>query len=232
MKFIKNLFTSLLIIITVFFSCTGTAQKTSLSVDEFEKEIAAENSQVLDVRTMQEYQTGYIRHAFLANWNDHDEFLKRVKSIDKQKPVYAYCLSGKRSAAAVEWLNQNGYTAYNLTGGINAWRNANKKVEQSVQVPQMTLQQYMDQILSEKTVLVDFGAVWCPPCKVMAPILDTLVATHGSQFKFIKIDGGQQTDIGKELKVTGFPTLIIYKEGKEVWRNEGIVGAKEILDRL
>ena len=229
---IKKLFFPFIVMAGILSSCTGTAQKTTLSVDEFEKAIAASNIQILDVRTMGEYQGGFINNALQANWNDQNEFQQRVKALDKKKPVYAYCLSGKRSAAAVEWLNQNGFTAYNMVGGINAWRNAGKKLEQSVQAEQITLQQYMAEVSSDKTVLVDFSAVWCPPCKVMAPVMDSLVATNGTQFKFLKIDGGQQTAIGKELKVEGFPTFIIYKDGKEVWRKEGIVDKKEILEKL
>lgn len=229
---IKKLFFPVIAIAALFISCTGTAQKTTLSVDEFEKAIASANVQVLDVRTMGEYETGFISNALLANWNDPNEFQQRVKALDKKKPVYAYCLSGKRSAAAVEWLNQNGFTAYNMAGGINAWKNANKKLEQSVQVEQMTLQQYMTEVSSDRTVLVDFSAVWCPPCKVMAPVMDSLVANYGTRFKFFKIDGGQQTAIGKTLKVEGFPTFILYKEGKEVWRKEGIVDKKEFIEKL
>ena len=165
---IKKLFFPLIIMAAMLGSCTGTAQKTTISVDEFEKAIAY----CLEGRAIMQ-----------------NEFQQRVKALDKKKPVYTYCLSGKRSAAAVEWLNQNGFTAYNMAGGINAWRNASKKLEQSVQVEQMTLQQYMTEVSSDKTVLVDFSAVWCPPCKVMAPVMDSLIATNGTQFKFVKIDG-------------------------------------------
>lgn len=56
----------------------------------------------------------------------------------------------------------------------------------------------------------------------MAPVLDSLVAKHGDKFVLVKIDGGDQTNICKELNFDGFPTFIIYKQGKEVWRKQGL----------
>jgi rhodanese-related sulfurtransferase len=146
-------------------ACNTQAQPTNLAVPDFEKAIAQPNIQVLDVRTPGEYQSGHLKDALQANWNDEQQFRDRVKALDKNKPVYTYCLSGGRSNAATAWLRQDGYTAYNLTGGMNAWKIAGKPLEMAKQVPQISLAGYMAQIPANKTVLVDIGAVWCPPCK-------------------------------------------------------------------
>ncbi len=215
--------------LNIFASCNSQSQQTNLSVTEFEKGIAQNNIQVLDVRTPNEYQSGHLKNALLADWNNDAEFKQRVKALDKRKPVYTYCLSGGRSSAATQYLKKNGYKAYNLSGGISAWKRESKPVEQAASVKQMNLQDYLAQIPNDKTVLVDFGAVWCPPCKKMTPLLDSLVKTNGHQFVLVKVDGGDQTDICKELKVDGFPTFIIYKQGKEVWRKQGIVEVKEFV---
>lgn len=213
-------------------SCTSSAQQTNLSVNEFEKAISKNNIQVLDVRTAEEYQSGHLAKALLANWNDEAEFKERAKALDKSKPVYTYCLGGVRSKAAAEWLKANGFEAYSLTGGINAWKSADKPVEHLREVKQMTMQEYIGNIPAGRTVLVDFGAVWCPPCKKMAPLLDSLVASDGSRFVLFKIDGGEQSEICKQMKIDGFPTFIVYKNGKEVWRKKGLLSAKEILEQL
>jgi thioredoxin-like negative regulator of GroEL len=97
---------------------------------------------------------------------------------------------------------------------------------------QITINEYMAQIPKDKTVLVDISAVWCPPCKVMTPIVDSLVKTNGIQFVLVKVDGGEQSDICKELKVVNFPTFIIYKQGKEVWRKQGLTEAKEFVSNF
>lgn len=210
-------------------ACNSQAQSTNLSVAQFEKGIAQNNIQILDVRTPGEYQSGHLKNALLADWNNDAEFQQRVNALDKSKPVYTYCLSGGRSSAASQYLKQNGFTTYNLSGGISAWKRENKSVEQATIVKQITLDEYLAQIPKDKTVLVNFSAVWCPPCKKMAPVIDSLVKTHNSQFVLVKVNGGEQTDICKALRVEGFPTFIIYKQGKEVWRKEGIVKLKEFI---
>lgn len=215
--------------LSVLTACNSQEVQSSLSVTEFEKGISKNNIQLLDVRTPGEYQSGHLSNALLADWNNESEFQKRVNAMDKTKPVYTYCLSGARSGAATEWLKQHGFTAYNLTGGISAWKRANKPIEQTALVKQITLDDYFAQIQKNKTVLVDFSAVWCPPCKKMTPIVDSLVKTNSSQFVLVKVDGGDQTEICKALKIESFPTFIIYKQGKEIWRKEGIVEAKEFV---
>ena len=227
-----NIFFALIFCSSLLTVCNSNAQQTNLSVTEFEKEIAKSNIQLLDVRTAGEYQSGHLSNALLADWTNDKEFKERAKGLDKSKPVYTYCLSGTRSNAATQWLIQNGFTAYNLTGGISAWKRDNKPVEKVVMVKQITLNEYLAQIPKNKTVLVDFSAVWCAPCKKMAPVLDSLTAQHGDKFVLVKIDGGEQTDICKELKVNGFPTFFIYKQGIKIWEKHGLVDMKEFAAHL
>ena len=227
---LRNLIFSLLAI--ALFQCTSTAQN-NISTDEFEKGIKKENIQVLDVRTQEEYNSGHIKNSFLADWTKPEQFKERIKSLDKSKPVYTYCLSGGRSSAAAAYLKEAGFSVvYNLAGGITGWKKASKEIEGVEKAKQITMEEYLSQVKSDKIVLVDIGAVWCPPCKKMEPVLKDLVLTHGNNFKFLQIDGGVQESIVKELNAASFPTFIIYKNGKEVWRKEGIVTKEELLNNL
>ena len=228
----KNNFSLLICGISLLTACNSNAQQTSLSVQEFEKAITNGNIQLLDVRTPGEYQTGHLSTALLADWTNESEFQLRAKALDKSKPVYTYCLSGVRSSSATDWLRQNGFTAYNLTGGIIAWKRADKPIEQAAVVKQITMQEYLAKIPKNKTVLVDFGAIWCAPCKKMAQVLDSLVARHDDKFVLVKIEGSNQINICKELNVDGFPTFMIYKQGKEFWRKQGITELKKFLQYL
>ncbi len=232
MSFIKN---ATFIFIAAFFlltACNSQAQPNNISVNEFEKAIARQDVQVLDVRTAEEYESGHLKDAFLADWNSRTEFEKRVKALDKNKALYVYCLAGSRSKAAADYLQQQGFTTYNLVGGINAWKKASKPLEEAATVTQIKLDEYMAKIPTDKTVLVDFSAVWCPPCKKMTPLLDSLEKTNGHQFVLVKINGGEQTELCNELNVTGFPTFIIYKKGKETWRGEGILEANDFIKQF
>lgn len=228
MKFKMNLLV-VICCISLFAACNTNTQQTNLSVSDFEKGIAQTDIQLLDVRTPDEYQSGHLKNAMQADWNNETAFQERIKALDKTKPVYTYCLSGARSNEATDWLRQNGFTAYNLSGGIAAWKNADKPVDMAETKKQITIEEYMSQIPKDKTVLVDISAVWCPPCKKMEPIIDSLTKTNGTRFVLVKVDGGEQSDICKELKVDNFPTFIIYKQGKEVWRKEGLTEANEFV---
>lgn len=108
---------------------TYDADTLSLPEKEFENGIAKADIQILDVRTMQEYQSGHIKNALQADWTNMDEFIYRTQSLDKSKPVYAYCLSGARSAKAAQWLKEKGYKVYNLESGIAAWKREGKPLE-------------------------------------------------------------------------------------------------------
>lgn len=226
-------------ILTILFSpffllaCSSQAQPDQvLSVSDFEKGIAQNAIQILDVRTAGEFRSGHIAKALQADWNNPSQFRDRTQHLDKNKPVYIYCLSGARSAAAARVLREQGFTVYELAGGINAWKRNNKPLEGGVKSTQMSAEEYAQAITSNAVVLVDFGAEWCPPCKKMEPILAEVQSELGNKFKLVKVDGGNDLNLMKQEKVEALPVFIIYKDGKEVWRQQGIVSKAELLKNL
>jgi rhodanese-related sulfurtransferase len=231
MKMIKMLGTA---VFSVIMLACAAQTKTNLTADEFEKMITADSVQVLDVRTPGEYVSGHIKNTLLANWNDKAEFDRRIGFIDKNKPVYVYCLGGGRSAAAAEKMRAGGFKkVYEVQGGINAWKAANKNLEGAKPASQqMTLDAFNTAVDGSKTVLVDFGAEWCPPCKTMEPVLKTLQYEYAGKFTLLKVDGGNDEAILKEYKVTQLPVFIIFKDGKIVWRKDGIATKEEIAAQL
>lgn len=221
-----------LLLMATLISCSSKGQKINVPVDEFEKAIHTQKVQLLDVRTAEEYEAGHLENSLQANWNNKEEFIKRVSALDKDVPVYTYCLSGARSAAATAWLNDNGYTAFNMQGGITKWKAGGKKTAQNASVKQLTREEYLQQIPVNKTVLVDFGAVWCPPCKKMDIVLKELQEKYGSKFTLVKIDGGIHTDLLKSLQIEELPTFIIYKNGQQTWTKTGVLTVEEINQQL
>jgi rhodanese-related sulfurtransferase len=206
---------------------------TALTADQFQQNISTTGIQLLDVRTPSEYYSGHIKNSLQADWTDKKEFARRIEFIDKNKPVYVYCLSGARSGAAAKEMRANGYLeVYELTGGINAWKSANLPLEGKADGKQMSIEQFNTAIKAPGTVLVDFGAEWCPPCKKMEPVLKSLQATNPGKFTLVKIDGGKDEDILKQYAVTALPVFIIFKDGKQVWRKDGTATEKEIADAL
>jgi thioredoxin len=203
-------------------------QVNAINPDAFLKAMSAGEIQVLDVRTADEYKSGHINNALQANWLDKNEFNDRTSHLDKNKTVYIYCLSGGRSGAAAEVLRTKGYNVINLEGGINAWKRESKPlVGVDPNAKQTSMASYEGQVRSTNIVLVDFGAEWCPPCKKMEPVLDAFMKQNNKKLTLVKMDGGIETALMKSLKVEALPTFILYKNGKEVKRKQGLVTQEE-----
>lgn len=89
----------------------------------------------------------------------------------------------------------------------------------------MTFQEIINQ---DKPVLVDFFTTWCGPCKMMSPILDDVKKRVGENASIIKIDVDKNPQAAATYQVRGVPTLILFKNGKPIWRQSGVVPANEL----
>lgn len=117
----------LFLIFLVLYSLSSCAQETKqhqlISQEKFSK-ISTKEIQLLDVRTPQEYQQGYIEGAVLINFFDSDFVTKVNSKFNKNKPLYIYCAVGGRSNMAAKKLISVGFElVYDLKGGFNKWKN-------------------------------------------------------------------------------------------------------------
>ena len=94
------------------------------------------------------------------------------------------------------------------------------------------MSKFSEIINQEKPVLVDFFAEWCGPCKMMSPILKDVKNSLEDKVSILKIDVDKNQAIAAKYQVRGVPTLIIYKEGKQVWRQSGVVQKKDLVSIL
>lgn len=84
-------------------------------------------------------------------------------------------------------------------------------------------------IQSNALVLIDFSAGWCGPCQMLAPILKEVKDEMGDQLTIIKIDVDKNQAVAARFQVQGVPTLILYKNGTQVWRQSGLQQKHELI---
>jgi len=87
-------------------------------------------------------------------------------------------------------------------------------------------------INSDAAVLVDFTASWCGPCKTMAPVLTAIKQEVGDAVKIVKIDIDESPSTARDYQVQGVPTFILFKNGKQVWRQSGVIPKAGLLSVL
>jgi thioredoxin 1 len=236
MKLLIAIFSGLFL----FTSCNSqSASVKNLNPSEFEKGITQPNVLLIDVRTPEEFKEKHISGAKNVNVND-PEFEKRMLELDKSKPTYVYCLAGARSKKAADFAAANGFKeVYNLESGINAWMGENKEVVsglgEKVQTNNigMSFDDYLNHLkASPKLVLVDFNAVWCGPCKTLKPIVNRVVKKNADKVDLFEIDVDKNSTVAHTMNVRAIPLLILYKQGKEVWRSMGLVEEELITDKV
>jgi thioredoxin 1 len=83
-----------------------------------------------------------------------------------------------------------------------------------------------------RPVVIDFHALWCSPCKIQSPILKEIATELGDRIKVIKIDVDQNSEIASRYNIQSVPTLIIFKNGKQIWRQSGVVSKIQLYDVL
>ncbi len=88
---------------------------------------------------------------------------------------------------------------------------------------------FNDIINSEKPVLVDFFATWCGPCQMLLPVLNQVKDSLQDRITIIKIDVDKNQELAQKYQVRGVPTMMLFQEGKQLWRQSGVLNKEEII---
>lgn len=85
---------------------------------------------------------------------------------------------------------------------------------------------------SDVPVLVDFYATWCGPCKLMASILEEVNAQMKDRLQIVKIDSDKYQELASKYHIQALPTLVLFKNGQQVDRIEGVLQTPQLMQRL
>lgn len=101
-----------------------------------------------------------------------------------------------------------------------------------MEVKALTVEDFQTEVLDYKgTVLIDFWAAWCGPCKMLSPIIDQVVEER-QDIKVLKVNVDEQQELAMKHKVMSIPTLVVYKDGEEVKRSMGAIPKSAVLELL
>ncbi|MEO7316241.1 MAG: thioredoxin domain-containing protein [Ginsengibacter sp.] len=220
---------------TIMIGCNNLPKHDdNLDVQQFvEKMAATREFNLVDVRTPGEFEKGHLENAQNMDVNGND-FQTKIAKLDKNTPVFMYCLTDSRSKAAAEHLRADGYEVYMLKGGILKWR-AEKLPEvadEGMAVSGMTMDAFQALLKSDKVVLVDFYAEWCGPCKKMEPFLKEISVDMQKDVELIRIDIDKNPVLAQQLSIRALPYLRIYKNNNMVWENLGFINKEGLVKQL
>ena len=94
------------------------------------------------------------------------------------------------------------------------------------------MEKFNELIQSTKPVLVDFYAEWCGPCQIMKPRILDVAERIGDDAKVIQIDIDKEKELATRFRIQSVPTLIIFKNGKQQWRQRGVISAHALIQLL
>ena len=90
-----------------------------------------------------------------------------------------------------------------------------------------------DQLIqSDKPVLIDFYATWCGPCQMLGPILKEVKDQLGDRVSIIKVDVDKNQELAAMQQVRSVPTMLLFQNGKQLWRQSGVLSKEEIIKNI
>ncbi len=91
------------------------------------------------------------------------------------------------------------------------------------------MSKFNDLINSDTPVLVDFFATWCGPCQMLMPVLKQVKENMGERVTILKIDVDKNKELAAQFQVRGVPTMVLFQNGKQIWRQSGVLTKDEII---
>jgi len=230
-KIFKNSFTIVFLLFTVLGFSQDKGSSSIVLLDAFYAKIKAQKKlQIIDARGPEEFALNHIEGA--VNFNLKSEnYEKAVAALNPSQPVFIYSIAAYRSGLLSTELIKKGFSeVYILDGGIAAWIGGGKPFYSNLK-SKLSTPEYKKIIAENTYVLVDIGSKYCATCKTVKPILENLRTQYGEKLKIVQIELEESPQVIADLKtVKVFPTLILYQNGKIVFKNDGLGDLKNNVD--
>ena len=223
----KLIFSTLAIIGCLIANCQINS-KAELTLTQFIAKVKANaNPQILDARTSEEFSQNHLKGAINIDLKD-DHHQAILDSLDKTKPVFVYSIGNGRSSQLAKQLHENKFAeVYELPGGIANWVGSGNPIISNAKNGLSISPENFKQIAnSEQLVLVDFGSKYCGACRRLTPTLDSLETAKINKLKIVRLETLSSPDLIKQLGINVWPTLVLFKNGEEVWKNTGYISYK------
>jgi len=94
------------------------------------------------------------------------------------------------------------------------------------------MSKFLEFINQDKPVLIDFFATWCGPCHTMSPILKQVKDELGDKVTILKVDVDKNAAIASKFQVRGVPTFVLFKNGKQVWKQAGLISKTDLKQKI
>lgn len=197
-----------------------------VTAEAFKKQILAQKKpQLVDVRTAEEFAKGAIKNAINIDVKEND-FTNKINNLNKNKAVFVYCMSGRRSKVAAEKLKNAGFKKIiELNTGYVSYDN------QETENTLFSLDDYQKIIASHDVVVVNFYADWCEPCVKMKPIWPQLEKNY-KNVKIVRLNIDQNKKLHKSLQLEGLPNTLIYKNSQRIFNQAGLCTYEAISQKL
>ncbi|KGE13814.1 thioredoxin domain-containing protein [Sphingobacterium deserti] len=207
----------------------GQIKDFKTNVVDFFKHVQLERSpQILDARSLEEYEQAHLPSAIQIDQQAAD-FERKIGKLDKGSPVFIYSIQTGRSQRLAEHLSKLSFhKIYVLSPGIAAWVGSGYPlVVSETNEKRISLEAFHTALTADEYVLVSFGSNYCPPCKKVIPVLDSL-QRRSNDLRVVKVEIDVNPDIIKAYGVKTIPTTTLYRSGTAIWTKTGIPTVDEI----
>jgi sterol desaturase/sphingolipid hydroxylase (fatty acid hydroxylase superfamily)/rhodanese-related sulfurtransferase len=207
--------------------CHAQDDHAPLVVDSFAAKIGRQTDpQIVDVRTPEEFDANHLNGAVSIDLRE-PAYLQGLDKFDRKKPVFIYAIQNKRSGILAQELRNNGFEeVYELRSGIASWIGAGYPYYSAVQGV-VTLADYHKRISGKGPVLVSIGTRYCGLCRQVKGMVDSLQSEHDPSYQIVDIELYNNPQLVAALKeVQAVPTVLLYKDGKIVWKRTGLTFTK------